>query len=135
MFVWRGNISTYQCAFISIKSITLASNLDGINVIYFLLNGFTSLISVFIANDLLPINLNTLSSNLDGINHIFIFELMEFPYFHFCITSSSICVYTPILQMPCDVIYCCYEHMYSYINCSCLEPTNSYMLYVFNTGV
>ena len=111
-FVWRGHISTYQCDLIPIKSNTPASNLYGINLRSLLLNGCISLITMFKSHDLLPIESNILASNLDGINSILIFELMEFPYFRVHATISSPCIYTPIIQISCAVMYICCEYRY-----------------------
>ena len=104
-FLWKGNISTYQCDWIHVKSNTLTSNLDGINLRSLLLNGWRSCIDIFTSQYLLPINYNTLAYNFGGLNPIFIFEFIEFPYLHVHITRSSTCIYTSILQMTCNVIY------------------------------
>ena len=111
-FVWRGNISTYQCDLIPIKSDTLASSLDGIKLRSLLLNVWIYIIAMLTYHYLLPINPNTLASNLYVLNPILIFELMYFPYFHVHITSSSPFIYTPIIQILCDVTYYFYEHSY-----------------------
>ena len=36
--------------------------------------------------------------------------------------------------MPCAVIYFCSKHRYADTNCSGLDPTNTYVLFGFNTG-
>ena len=133
-FVCTGNISTYQCGRIPIKYNTMSSNLDGINLSYLLLNGCISLIDIFTSHYLLPMDSNTLAYNLYGLNPIFIFELMEFPYFRVDITISIPYIYTHILQIPCYVSYFFCENIYQYINRSYLEPTNSFLMSVFNTG-
>ena len=111
-FAWRGNISIYQCYLVLVKCITLEFNLGGINLSSLLLNEWVSLVYMFTSHYLLPINSNPLEYSLDGINPIFIFELMDFCYFRVHITSSRTSIYTPILQIPFDVTYFCYEHMY-----------------------
>ena len=59
---------------------------------------------------------------------------MDLPICHVSITNSIMCIYTPILQVPCAAIYCWYGHIYEFINCSYLEPKNSYLLSLFKTG-
>ena len=115
-FLWRRNVSTHQCDLIPVKSNTLASNLDVINLISLLLSDYIDLITMLTPHDLLPTNSNKMEFNLDGINPIFIFELMEFPYVLVHITSSSTCIYTPILQILCAVIFYYYYHIYYYTN-------------------
>ena len=73
LFVQSGNISTYQCGLILVKSNTLVSNLDGTNLSCLFLNWWISLIDIFTSQYLLSINSNTLASNFNGLNPIFVF--------------------------------------------------------------
>ena len=111
-FMWRGKIFRYQCDLIPVKSNTLASNLDGINLSSLFLNGWIYLIVMFTSYYLLPIDSNTMAPNLYGVKPIFIFELMDIPYFHVHIPRYIPCIYTHILQISCAVICFWYEHRY-----------------------
>ena len=53
---------------------------------------------------------------------MFTIEWMDLLHFHNNITINSPLIYTSIVQIPCDVIYCWYGHRYAYINCSGLDP-------------
>ena len=46
-FLWRGDISEYQRALLSVDSNTLASNFDGLALSSLLFNGWSSLIAMF----------------------------------------------------------------------------------------
>ena len=73
VFVWIGNIYSYQCDLFPFKYNTMASNLYEINLSYLLLNGCIPRISIFTSQYLLPIDSNTLASNFDEINPTFVF--------------------------------------------------------------
>ena len=59
---------------------------------------------------------------------------MELPHFHVNITKHIPCIYNPIIIIICAIIYCWSENIYEYINCSGIEPKNSYAMSGFNTG-
>ena len=82
----------------------------------------------------LPVRSQNMSLNLGGLNLSSIF--LNGWVTHFCVKISkcSLLMYTALLKILWNAIYCWSEYIYLYMNCSGIDHKNAYVLSEFNTG-